>query len=134
MEVFENEFVTVIWDEAQNILKAVWTPETEHMTDQEFKDSIQRGVWENIAQYKPKGFIGETREFLYVIAPEAQEWYAQNISNVLGTHTKKIAMIISEDFIAQLSVEQTIEEDQQSGWTTRYFTQESDALQWIHED
>jgi len=131
MEIFKSKFLTVSYNPKNQILKAVWDPATQQMTDADFRENIQEGVWKNIEHYKPIGFIGDTRQFLFIIAPELQEWYGANISSVFGRYTKKIAMIMSQDFISQLSVEQTIEEDNQSGFVTKYVSSETEALIWL---
>lgn len=131
MEVFKSKFLTVSYNPKNQILKAVWDPATQQMTDTDFQENIQTGIWKNIEHYKPIGFIGDTRQFLFIIAPELQEWYGTSISSIFGKYTKKIAMIMSQDFISQLSVEQTIEEDNQSGFVTKYVSSETEALIWL---
>jgi len=131
MDVFENEFLTVSYNPKNQILTAVWTSATKQMTDAGFQESIQEGVWKNIGRYKPIGFIGDVQQFSFIINPKLQKWYGTNISSVFGTHTKKIAMIMSQDFISQFSVEEAIEEDNQSGFVTRYVSDETEAFIWL---
>ncbi|TAF65574.1 MAG: hypothetical protein EAZ55_08420 [Cytophagales bacterium] len=129
--LFENKFLQLFLLESENIIKAVWNTETENMESDDFKVCIST-LWQNLLKYKPKALLADTRQFLFPIAPEDQEWYAENIPN-FGIDTQKVAMLISEGLVEQLSIEQTIEEDQKSGSLTGYFDDENKALAWINQ-
>ncbi len=127
--LFENEFISVYRDSRENVVKAVWNGTTENMQDAEFKTCIQ-AIWSGIREYKPKGFVGNAKNFLFSIHPSLQQWYGANIEGVFGNGTNKIAMVMSNNFIEQLSIEQTIEEDKTTGVLTKYFDDESSAIKW----
>lgn len=126
---FENEFISIYWDSALKIVKAVWTEKTSMMQDSDFKACIQ-AIWAGVGEYKPKGFVGDTRNFMFSIHPITQQWYGANIVGVFGNGTNKIGMIMSEHFVEQLSIEQTIEEDKTTGVITQYFDNEENAIKW----
>jgi hypothetical protein len=127
--LFENEFIAIYWDSTLEIVRAVWTEETATMQDDDFKVCIQ-AIWAAIKEYKPTGFVGDTRDFMFSIDPTMQEWYGANIVGVFGNGTNKIGMIMSEYFVEQLSIEQTIEEDATTGVITQYFDNEYNAIKW----
>lgn len=126
---FENEFISLYWDSTLQIVKAVWTEKTATMHDEEFKTCI-KAIWNGVGEYKPKGFVGDTRNFLFSIHPALQQWYGTNIVGVFGNGTNRIGMIMSEHLIEQLSIEQTIEEDKTTGVITQYFDNEANAIKW----
>jgi hypothetical protein len=129
MIVYQNTYVTISFSEESRLLRADWNTKTEDMTDEEFKTSIQN-LWENLALHKPKGLLAQTKEFLYTIPVEVQEWYGQNMGQ-FGKHTRKVAMMVTEDILNQISLEQTIEEDHTSGFQTKYFESEEKAIGWL---
>jgi len=127
--LFENEFIAIHRDVAINVVKAVWSTNTEKMQNDAFKACV-KAIWANVQQHKPIGFVGDTRNFLFSIHPSVQEWYGANIDDTFGSGTNKVAMIMSKHFIEQLSIEQTIEEDKTKGVTTQYFDNEEQAIKW----
>lgn len=129
-QVSENAFLELRYEAEDDIIVADWKTATSNMQPQGFRASI-RMLWAALAEYKPQGMIGETRRFYFTIDPEDQRWYADNIGDQVGRHTPKVAMIVSSEMIAQMSIEQTIEEDTTSGFTTRYFDNFDEARVWI---
>ncbi len=127
--LFENEFIAIYWDSTLSIVKATWTKKTNMMQDDDFKVCIQ-AIWKSVAAYKPTGFVGDTRNFMFSIHPSIQKWYGTNVVGIFGSGTNKIGMIMSEHFIEQLSIEQTIEEDIATGVITQYFDNEQSAIKW----
>jgi hypothetical protein len=111
------------------VVRATWTKKTSEMYTEDFQTCIKE-IWKAVREKLPKGFMGDTRNFGFTIPPETQEWYGTNIKDTFS-NTPKIAMLMSSEFISQLSIEQTIEEDKNTGVTTRYFDDENQALQWL---
>lgn len=126
---FKNEFISIYWDSMTRIIKAVWTEKTATMRDENFKTCIQ-AIWAGVGEYKPKGFVGDARNFMFTIHPIIQKWYGDNIIGVFGNGTNKVGMVMSKHFIEQLSIEQAIEEDRSTGVITQYFDNEEDAIKW----
>lgn len=127
--LYQNNYICIYFLTESRLLKAVWTKETQHMDDAGFQESIQN-IWKEVREKKPIGFLGDTRQFLFVVSIDLQTWYGENIGNTFGTGTNKIAMLVTSEFIAQVSIEQTIEEDK-SGVKTRYFDEEGKAITWL---
>lgn len=129
-ELFSNDFLSLFLWENHNIIEADWNIATEQMEDEEFQNTIQI-LWKNLKTYEPKALLANTKNFLYTIPIHIQEWYGANIIENMGEKTKKIAMIVSQGEIEQLSIEQAVDEDQKTGFATRYFVTAEEALQWI---
>ena len=125
----QNKYISIYFSSEKRILKAVWTKETQNMEEADFQESIQH-IWKNVRSQKPIGFLGDTRQFNFVVSVNLQTWYGENIQDTFGTGTNKIAMLVTSEFIAQLSIEQTIEEDK-SAVKTRFFDEEEKAVTWL---
>ncbi len=127
--LYQNSQISICFLPQKQIIKAIWTKETQYMNDSDFQESIQN-IWKNVRSKKPIGFLGDTRLFFFIVSPNLQNWYGENIGNTFGTGTNKIAMLVTSEFIAQVSIEQTIEEDK-SAVKTRYFDSEEKAITWL---
>ncbi len=125
----QSKYISISFLPQGRIIKAVWTTATQEMEDADFQESIQH-IWQNVRNKKPVGFLGDTRLFFFVVSIHLQTWYGENIGDTFGTGTNKIAMLVTSEFIAQVSIEQTIEEDK-SAVKTRYFDEEEKALTWL---
>ena len=129
-EVGQNDFVTFYMLPQTNIIEAAWKESTQKMKDDDFKSSIKL-LWKLIAENKPIGLLADTRLFFYAIPPQVQEWYGANITEGLGSTTKKVAMLLSSEFFSQISIEQTIQEDNRTGFSTQYFDDAEKAIEWL---
>jgi hypothetical protein len=82
-----------------------------------------------------KCFFLDTVNFFFPIEPTLQIWVAETIlPKIAEAGCKKIAFLTSEDFVAQLSVEQTMEERDDLSFQVRYFLSESEAFSWLKND
>ena len=74
-----------------------------------------------------------SKNFEFTISPEIQKWIDEKIfPRYIKAGVKKFAYIMSSDMVAQLSIEQTMEEQQASqGFQTNYFDNEADARKWL---
>lgn len=86
--------------------------------------------------YAPHLFFLDNRLNFFVISPELQQWHAKNISTQIAKtlpnpELLKVAIVVSEDFISQLSIEQTLEEHATTGEISRYFEDECEAREWL---
>jgi len=128
--LLENKFVRFSLLDNTHILEAFWKPETQKMVNQDFIDNIKI-LWHLLSTHQPIGLLADTRDFLFVIEPDLQEWYGANITENMGSHTKKVAMLVSKGLIEQMSITQTIDEDNRTGFQTQYFSEVQEALNWL---
>lgn len=85
-----------------------------------------------LREYKPQGAWGDMSDFMYHIEPETQEWMDKHIFKVYKQiGFKKIALILGNQYIVNLSIQQTIEEDTTGAFKTACFKQETEALDWL---
>lgn len=87
-----------------------------------------------IEENKPSGITADTREFLFTMTPDIQKWTAETFfPRVMNAGCKKYALQVSADVFTQVSVEQTIEEDHQQSFITKYFEDPEKARDWLLE-
>jgi len=131
MQLFKNEFVNIELRE-NNFLYVKWTDKTADMSVDFFK---QVNLWyiDYFDKYAITSFMINTQDFKFAIIPEVQEWVGtQIIPKVIASGLKKLAFIVSEEIIAQLSIEQTMSESKSDEFTLLYFDNEAKANTWLN--
>ena len=86
-----------------------------------------------IVKYKPSNIIILSTEAKYVIPIETQDWIVATVTPLYEEHkVKKVAVIMSSDFITQLSFEQVVEEiEEEENTKILFFDDEEKATNWL---
>jgi len=135
VNVFDNPFFAMSYDEDLKLMKFYWKQKTEDATPEDFKE-WNRNLVAQVHKYNPPIVLSDTRDYWFTIEPELQEW---SVENVLGPiregGIQKLAILASTKFIAQLSIEQFIDEGKEniSMFQTSYFDDEQKAMNWLFE-
>ncbi|TAF65704.1 MAG: hypothetical protein EAZ55_08040 [Cytophagales bacterium] len=137
MIISETNFIIISYLEPQNAVKVEWKADSSLMGVEEFKAQINLEK-EAFVQYKPSFVLGQTQAMAYTISPEEQNWHNELIMPTFASiGLKKLAVVVSNDIFAQVSIQQALEEGEtteQNGFKTRYFENETDALTWFQKD
>jgi hypothetical protein len=131
MEVlFSNQFIAISIDKEAKLLQAVWSKESGKI-DETFFRFVNEKYVEYAQTYTIEFALIDTINFQYTIRPELQEWVANTIlPSLIGAGWRKIAFMMSDDFVTQLSVEQTMEE-RELPFDVKYFSDTAKALNWL---
>lgn len=131
MELYKDEFVTYSLSHEGKVLAQDWTPATAQLEDDNFQHLMTTLVG-LVERHKPQGLLVNTQQFQYLLTPSMQTWSAEH---VLAKHSqngvKKMALIVSQEMITQLSIEQTLEENTALGFANRYFSDIAEAEAWL---
>jgi hypothetical protein len=132
MKVHESKYVIIDWEPSTSIISYIYTPDAdEHMTAEDFKENMT--VYGSLCErYQPRCLLIDLRSLRFIITPDLQEWTAKEIAP-RTTSLKRMAILVSDDIFAQVSLEKLMEEegiaDKYSA--PRYFDNESTAKQWL---
>ncbi|WP_299458742.1 STAS/SEC14 domain-containing protein [uncultured Microscilla sp.] len=132
-----NKYFTAYFDVDLCLFEICWQEESSDMTDDDYKESMGKVIqlmldndYLPLLQYQ----LLDNRSNLFTMSPELQEWQSEHIGKqvveAIGDYPKT-AFIQSEDFITQLSFEQTMEETGETSGLVRYFDNELDAKAWL---
>ncbi len=67
-----------------------------------------------------------------MLHPKLQDWVSEHIfRDMREAGVKKLALIVSSDIIAQMSIEQLVDDDPVKGFVTGYFDNIEEAKMWI---
>lgn len=100
------------------------------MSDNDFKFINQ--VYLKTSQKRKVCLIEiDTRNMQFTIHPDLQAWVTQHIiMPIVANGAKKLAIIVSANFLVQLSVEQTMEATE-AVFQTRYFNDALTVRKWL---
>lgn len=129
MLIFEDRVLDTDFDPEKGIFLNSW--KGVEMEDEDFK-RVMAKVAGLALEYKPKGILVDTRQFAFTISPELQEWYNENIvPQHLQAGVASMAFVMSKEIIAQMSIEQTMEEDSAQSQQTNFFDDLDEAKTWL---
>lgn len=132
MRVFENNYLTIDYFEDKSYFKVV-RQGTSEIGEEEYKKYILQ--WhDEIEFYRPVLQLVNYLNFYRPIEPHMQRWLNENlIGPAFDAGMKKVAFIISRDFYVQVSLEQTMAEQEGKRIKLKYFDNELDAEKWLFE-
>ena len=136
MKIFEDAYHEQYFDEVQSLYVFTWKEEDlpSSFDDKDYQEMMLRYA-DFLEKYHPKKLIVDSRSQTYVISPEMQQWTDNNIFvRVLKAGLRRVAIIVSKEFIAELSLEQVMETESGMVFKTNYFTDKADALAWMREN
>jgi len=108
-EVFRSKYAIATYDDKLGLYTLKYLPETENMTNQEWKD-LMTSLLEITEKYKPKYILDDNTDRLYSYPPEIQSWTLELfIQSWNKNGLKKYVQILPKDFIGHLSGEQIVE-------------------------
>lgn len=131
MEIYSDNFINIVFTEDNNILTSTWFTKTEIATDDDFKEWNFKLV-ETVKEFQPKTMLADTRNYFFTITPELQTWSIENIFNPFyNAGLRKIALLVSPELFAQVSLEQFIDENKKDALQTQYFDNLKNAQNWL---
>jgi len=130
-EILKTEAISVLFNEENRGIYAYWALESEKI-DENFFKQVNLLYVDYVKNHGATKLLIDAQNFRYPIAPELQEWVGtQIISVLLEAGLNKIAMVVSKEMIAQLSIEQTMEENKAVESFLMYFGSPEEAEKWI---
>jgi len=82
--------------------------------------------------YRPKRILANMADFQFIIAPDVQQWINVNLFQALTeVDFEKIAIIPSNEYITQISIKQTVEEDSMYSFKNQFFEDLQEAKSWL---
>lgn len=131
MLVSKTDYLKIDFDDKTKMLKALWFPKSEELSDGAFKKELY--IWRDmIDKYKPKLLFVDTREMYFIIDPTMQIWFVNEIFNYYeSVGIEKNTHILPKELFASVSVEQALEEDLNAEYETKFFDDEQKAMNWL---
>ncbi len=130
--VYKSRFMYIEYDEANSMMLSHWD-NSDQMAEDDFRSEMI--VYKDFAfTHKVQNYLVDNRIMYFAISPALQVWVNENIFPfTMHPQAKKFAIVMPEDFIAQIALEQTIEEGEKTigAVQTLYFDTLDKAQNWI---
>ncbi|AFM03853.1 hypothetical protein Fleli_1426 [Bernardetia litoralis DSM 6794] len=132
MEFYKSAYQTINFDKSKSLLSKSWSSKTEDLEADVFQEEISK-IIECSETNQVKYILDDTRDFSFTITIELQSWVDNEVfPRFIAAGLKKYAIIVSKEFISQLSIEQTMEgEKGTQTFEVQYFDNTEEASQWI---
>ncbi len=101
------------------------------MTEEDYKEDVKH--WVKTAEiYTPGRLFVDDRDMKFLISPEFQNWINQNlIVPGIKYGMRKVAFLESPEIFAQVSVEQLMDENEDTILKIKYFEDDTKAKEWL---
>lgn len=111
-----------------------WNSKSEKMTADEYKETLLQYA-DFVEKYKPNKMLLDTIHNKFIITPELQEWSNKEIfPRSFKAGITKIATLLPEDVVTQVSQEQLFDEEESKKKANQYFSDKVKAIKWLLED
>lgn len=131
--VYENEYVVMQYYADKKLTEQIWYPTSKKMSEINFREFMI--FWrEFVIKNGVKYHLIDARAFIFTIRPTLQDWIATEIVGpTVQKGFEKIAQVLPEkDLFAQISVEQTMDENaSQGGLNFAHFASLEEGRKWL---
>jgi len=128
--LYDTDKITIAYDAASNTLITRWSMPADVDLDL-YKAEFVR-YRDYILEKRPDKIFADTIDNQIVITPNLQDWINGVVSGAYrDVGLKKLAVLLSQDFYAALSIQQTIEDDAGATYKTVFFDDRDKAFQWL---
>ncbi len=135
--IHQDQYVTIYFQEDESLMTEEWTEETQNLKEAKFKELMF--LWlELVKKYKVEYVLTNAKKSMFPITPTLQEWMLVNISSALTEFSfKKQAFIMPDEFFANLSIEQFVDDNQNELEKDKlpqiiaHFLSKEEAMKWL---
>jgi hypothetical protein len=132
MTCYQSQYLTIEFNAEQKYQTNTWHPATATLNEEQFKLEVGEQTKAALTN-KPSAFLTDARAFLFPIHPQLQDWVNNVIfADMRKAGVEKLAILISSDLIAQLGIEQLVDDDPVKGFVTQYFDDPQTAVEWFN--
>lgn len=127
----QTDYIKVMHNESTGIFEYHWTARNQELDDQGYQRELSK-MMEFIHSIKPQLVIANTQQSTFVVHLEMQAWLIEHvIAAAARAGMKKLALIVSKDFITQISIEQSIDDTEEKPFITQYFDGVEKGRNWL---
>lgn len=129
--ILQNKFCTYYFDDKTTFLIQLWTNETGEMEEEDYKNEMLNYL-NFVKIYSAITVLIDLKQFNFPIDPKVQIWVDINIAVYANKIVKKIAFVLPQDIIVELSIDQVMtEKEGQNYKALNYFNNQETAKEWL---
>ncbi|WP_250629798.1 hypothetical protein [Rhodoflexus caldus] len=137
-EIYNSSYQHLAYDSAKRAIYITWKAASQEMDEITYQKELLNYI-ALLKQYKPLIYMNDLREFLFTVTPDLQTWVSEKFQELYADPSMPTdtfsAIVMSQDFFAHVSIEQTIEETSVGSADAherlRYFDNVEDAEKWL---
>ena len=130
-QVYKSKFLSVEYDKDNSLIVSTWSIKSVQLKSETLKEEMLERM-KYIEKYRPRKVLVNAKFFFFRLPPSIQTWMNEEILNrYYEAGIEKMAFIISNDLVAQISIEQAIQENETSTYQIRYFDSIEKAKVWL---
>lgn len=135
--IYSNQYIDILLDKAHHLTQHDWKMTTSRMREAEMKETLL--AWRGIAlKHSITRNLVNATALKFSFSPAFQDWIAQEIVLPLKQQVgfyKTATLLPAHDLFSQISVEQSMEENQNHAQVeTQYFSDLHEAQSWLREN
>lgn len=130
-EIYKSTYWVLTYDKERSIIIGTWLATSEDMTEEDIYHNFN-AVTDIVKEYKPKFYLADDRERLYVYNLELQTWVADIITETfIEAALEKFAVLLPKDLITGLSTDQTVDALELPPFQTQVLETPEEAMAWF---
>jgi hypothetical protein len=137
-EIYDSIYQRLTYDSVKRVIYITWKSATQSIDEETYKKEFEAYI-ACLRQYKPLIYMNDLREFYFTVTPDLQMWVSKKIQMLYAEPSMPSdtfsAIVMSKDFFAHVSIEQTVEESIGTGDDAnerlRYFDNVEEAEKWL---
>lgn len=129
--LYESEYLTIEYFPEKSLIISTWSINSVGLNQMLLKSELTKRL-KYIEKLAPKNLLVNSKYFFYRVPTSIQNWMNNEVlKRYFEAGIEKMAFIISEDVVAQISIEQAIQEDDTDLYEIKYFDDIKSAKQWL---
>lgn len=132
MNIYSSNYLEANYNKDIRLITFLWKENTSDLSDDIFKKELQKEIY-CIENHPCDKLLINSKNFTYLISFEVQDWISEEILPAYSrAGIRKIAFVQSDEFIAQLSIEQTmLRAHLKQRYVSKYFKSKNSAMNWL---
>ena len=137
MKVIKStQYFDILVSDDGKVVEVKWKKTILDMLSEEYQKVLSE-AYNHLFELGPIALLQNTKDAVYPITPELQEWLTENITKKIFEQVgiKKIAYLIPSDLLTKLGIEMLVNKAQQKSGEIprRFFDSRDEALAWLQE-
>jgi len=132
MEIYNDQYRKVVFEEENKILYLEWFEETLNMNEEEYKKaSISIPAFAK--EQKAIRVLINAVSSKFIVTPEIQNWVNKNtVHKYLEAGVQKLAILLPTELFTHISIEQLVDDNKsQVQKRIQYFEDQNEARNWL---
>ncbi|OJJ17748.1 hypothetical protein BKI52_28200 [marine bacterium AO1-C] len=130
-KIYESKYQRIFLDQSNAIMHNEWMEDSIQMDEEDFKSELLHLV-RCVAENPVERQLIDTLNFRFIVSPQLQAWTDVEVTKKNKMNgVKKVALIMPQEYITQLSVQQALSEKEAKSLDTRFFSDMEEAKGWL---